>query len=221
MNAVKAKNYDDRFIVKIFEKTDKEPFFWGTGFLYDEYLISASHVFRGRISEQENCIGKGEYFFEFENKRYPLENVFYDEYEHGDDMDAESGICKDLRIYKVGNYNSPYRLFDNEYSWKTKLYFDGWCVDEKGVIINLSNSEVIAEEAYYYDQNHIKKPIRLKNCFRLDATKAVEGNSGCPILDENIIYGMYFGSQEYGSGYEDGKAIRSDYILGKMTQNYC
>jgi hypothetical protein len=200
-----SKSYDARFIVKVFEKTDKEPFFCGTGFLYSEYLITASHLFRGRISEKENRIGQEEYFFEFEDKPYPLENVFYDEYEHGDDIDVKNGIRKDLRIYKTKNFNSPYQLFSGNYPWQTKLYFDGWCVDEKEDIVNRSNSEIIGENAYWYCR-------RMDNCFKLFDTIAVEGNSGCPILDKDIVYGMYFGSR-----HTEGKAIRSDYILEKIN----
>jgi len=89
--------------------------------------------------------------------------------------------------------------------------------DEK--IRNFKSHECIDEKIFYvqYTQNG-KKETLVKNCFKIENTNAISGNSGCPVLDNNnIVYGMFFGTQELYP-ITHGKAIRSDYILSILNR---
>ena len=167
--------------------------------------ISASHVFRDSIPGSENFIANRKFIFEFDKVYYPIDDMIHDEY------DKKTEIYKDLRIYKTEDFNSPYHLFDGEYPWERQLRIYGWHF-VKDKVQNFTNDVILKENVYYHANN---KKTALKNCFGLWNSKVYEGNSGCPVLDENIVYGMLFGQDIY----DIGKAIRSDYIL--KTLSFC
>lgn len=186
-------NHDNRFIVPIYKLINNNYEFWGSGFIVDRYLISAAHVFEDHTSYQ----------IYFEDRTIELENPIYSKFIKGDN------IRKDLQIYQIEILHSPFSLFIGEYQWKKDLMIDGFFQNEIENRTERYTSQVRTSE-YAYEYNYREKPIRLYNCFHI-FPKSKPGNSGCPILKNNVVYGMNI-SQE-GEGAEMGSnAIRSDYI---------
>ncbi len=192
-------NYDNNYIVPIYKKINGNYEFWGSGFIIEKYLISAAHVFDDEDTDFQVI---------FNNISVKLTNLIYREYRKGEN------IRYDLQIFKLENANSPYALFNGDYIWKEELTLDGFNMNENNADVIRSVITVkISENAYEY--NYGAKPIPLKNCFSL-YPKSKPGNSGCPIIKDNVIYGMNI-SQEGDADYMGSNAIRSDYIFSILS----
>jgi len=192
------KNYNDEFIVPIYKEEENIKELWGSGFFIGSYLISAAHVFKE----------SSQYFVKYNNKYYPLKNFIYRKYNKYNKIEKAR---EDLQIYYLKDIKSPCTLFQGTYIWGTTLCLDGYSFDEKKKKENRDFiKETIKDNAYGYENP--KKPNRLINCFSIYPS-AKSGNSGCPIIVGNIVYGMIISgfvgenTEKYGS-----VAIRSDYI---------
>lgn len=185
--------YKQEFIVPILKKESGNSEFWGSGFIVDKYLISAAHVF----------LDKSNYSFIFNNEEIVLDKPVYSRYSKG------SNDRVDLEIYPIENLNSPFKLFSDVYPWNSNLLLHGYSMDENNRSMVTNITEVsIKENAYDYESG--LKPIRL-NIFFNYYPAAKSGNSGCPLLFNNIIYGMnILGFLE--KEYHGGNALRSDFI---------
>lgn len=177
----------NKYIVPIVEITDIGNKLWGTGFIVNNHLISAAHVFNAN----------NPLYFLFNGELILLDNLIYREYEKG------KNIRRDLLVYKICNIESPLILHKGLYPWKTFLDFEGFSEDEDNNSLKADSFKVFIKE-HAYENNE----IRLDNCFET-TPQGFHCNSGCPIMMDNVVYGMNIAGYDL---YNIGIAIRSDYI---------
>jgi len=209
------------FIVPIFAIKNDEYFFKGTGFIVGDKLFSAAHVF---IDAEKNI----KYSFKFKDNYIQLSEPDFREYYVDNNLEGTykgEEIHKDLIFFSIDKFDSPYVFFNEEYTWEEKLFFCGF--SEKEISKRVSTDECIVsirEEAHYYPKTFPEdKKVLLTNCMQLQLVTAedtfnyplTEGNSGCPIMDnQHRIYGLFLGYTELHEN-KQYKAITSKYILNR------
>lgn len=193
----------DKFIVPIYEITKDGHYFNGTGFIVDKYLISAGHVF------EEGS----KYSYLFEDIYYDLsEKVFFREYE------IDENPHKDLQIFMIENLESPYTLFNDEYIDRQKAYLYGYSYNDEEQTTNIDEHEItIRTFAFNYVKE--RRPLKLDNCISYEEPCGKKGNSGCPLIHNNIIYGMNIGEAGQNPQSTLGRAIRSTYIIDMINKH--
>lgn len=201
------KDYNQKYIVPIYKGTIERQEFWGTGFIITNYLVSAAHIFNE----------DSDYWILYDGEFIQLTNLVYREFAKGDKL------RRDLQIYEleIETIRSPYTLFTKEYYWPSTFILNGFSLNEESQVIDHDIIEVLAREnAYEYPLDGNQRNIKLENCFYI-YPKAKYGNSGCPIMKGEIVYGMNISGFE-GSPHYGGNALRSDYInsiLSKFIYN--
>lgn len=206
------------FIIPIFEVENDEYSFNGTGFIVNDMLFSAAHVFGKNENDKK-------FYFKYKDDYIQLGQPIHREYYADENIDLPykgKSIHHDLIIFQVEITGSPYKFFTDEYSWKEKLFFCGY--SEKPERKRVSTDECmvsIHNEAFYFPQNFPEeKKVLLENCLEIRLITGADtfnypltgGNSGCPIIDSNYnIYGLFLGYTERGNNNQY-KALKSTYL---------
>lgn len=193
----------NKFIVPIYEITKDGYYFNGTGFIVDKYLISAGHVFEDGLK----------YSYLFENVHYDLsEKAFFREYE------IDENPHKDLQIFTINDLGSPYIFFKDEYIDRQKVFLHGYSYNDEAQIMSVDEHEVAIRTFAF---NYVKeiRPLKLDNCISYEEPCGKKGNSGCPLIHNNIIYGMNIGEAGQNPQSIFGRAIRSTYIIDIINKH--
>ncbi len=180
------------FVVPIMEDTNNEETQQGTGFILDQYLITAAHVFYN-LNVGENRCEELKYKFDDREFSIKLREAMFD----GHKCERRKGFSQDLLVFRVNHKGSPFVLNTG----------------------GLKGNMVFESRAYYYDMDRDKMYFRSFNNVRIFDEKFFEinyfevigesgfpfkeGNSGCPLYNENIVYGVLWKSIEHASAQYD------------------
>lgn len=185
----------------------------GTGFIVEDYLISAAHVVKDNPAEV---------LFIYHDKEIKL--CKYDVYEYHDFRNGhalmDDNIKTDLVIYHIPakfEIHSNLILSMNSALGKSCQYM-GYNEDTKGNIIEVNYKDIhIVDDAAIGDNNN--PTIEKINCYTSDKSVLEEGNSGGPIFLNEKIAGMLYASKVYGN---EDRFIQSFYIqmvIDKLKYN--
>lgn len=180
------------FIVPILINADEENTQVGTGFILDQYIITAAHVFYN-LNIGENRCEELKYKFDDREFSIKLREALFD----GHKCESRKGFSQDLLVFRVNHKGSPFVL--NTRGLKDDMIFES--------------------RAYYYDMDSDKMHFRSFNNVRIFDKKIFEinyfevigesgfpfkeGNSGCPLYNGDIVYGVLWKSIEHASAQYD------------------
>lgn len=167
------------FVVPIMEDTKSEETQQGTGFILDQYLITAAHVFYNLNIGDKRC---EELKYKFDDREFSikLREALFD----GHKYECRKGFSQDLLVFRVNHKGSPF-----------VLNTDG-----------LKDDMVFESCAYHYDKHKDEMDFRFfknvrifdKKFHKINYFEVIgehgspfkKGNSGCPLYNENIVYGV-------------------------------
>lgn len=174
------------FIVPIMEDTNNEGTQQGTGFIVDQYLITAAHVFYNLNVDGHRC---EELKYKFDDREFSinLREALFD----GHKCEFRKGFSQDLLVFRVNHKGSPFSLNTGDISEGVVLetrayYYDG----EKMQTQSINNIHPIGTNAYNSNCIDVKGECGFP--FK-------DGNSGCPIYVDNIVYGTLWKVIEHSS----------------------
>lgn len=162
---------ENEYIVPVMEDITREDSLVGTGVIVGDYLVTASHVFyNGKYTELK---------YRFDDRQFllKLRDAVFD----GHLSENREGYSKDLIVFKANHKGSPFSLNDG----------------------NIDDNTVYNSMGYHYDYSSLrtdnldgikllKESIEANNCLLVKASignSFHEGNSGCPIYNDDIVYG--------------------------------
>ena len=174
------------FIVPILINADEENTQVGTGFILDQYIITAAHVFYN-LNIGENRCEELKYKFDDREFSIKLREALFD----GHKCESRKGFSQDLLVFRVNHKGSPFSLNTGD----------------------ISEGVVLETRAYYYDGEKMQTqsinnihPIGTNacnsNCIDVKGECGFpfkDGNSGCPIYVDNIVYGILWKVIEHSS----------------------
>lgn len=178
---------ENEYIVPIMEDVSREETQVGTGVIIGDFLISAAHVFyNGSYQELK---------YRFDNLQYELkiDEAVY----NGHLSENRKDYSPDLIVFKVFHEGSPFILNNSIIKYNTDYH----------------------SRAFHYDYNRMRTdilddlkiqdyPIAEKNCLLLRSSignSFHEGNSGCPIFKDDVIYGTLW------RGHKSTDRTKGDY----------
>lgn len=166
-----------QFVVPIF-KGDK---FWGNGFFYNSWLITAKHVFNG--------FNLSEFTFVFNDSSYGIVDYAYAEYENPNMIKTNN--YKDLAVLytnveAVGGLDLIDSLEDLE---KKTAYYIGYNLDSN------SNQPFLTSFKGTIEVQNMRVDDRFVICYQntlimTAVERAVQGMSGGPVFLDEIVVGM-------------------------------
>lgn len=178
------------FVVPIMKDTNNEETQQGTGFILDQYFITAAHVFYN-LNVGENRCEELKYKFDDREFSIKLREALFD----GHKCERRKGFSQDLLVLRVDHKGSPFILNTG----------------------GLRDDTIFESRAYFYDGdkmstqsfNNIKlfgENTDIINCFDVLGESGFpfkEGNSGCPLYNGDIVYGVLWKSIEHASAQYD------------------
>lgn len=180
------------FIVPIMEDTNNEETQRGTGFILDQYFVTASHVFYKLRCEELK--------YKFDDREFSinLREALFD----GHKCECRKGFSQDLLVFRVNHKGSPFILntggLTGDMVFESRAYYyDG----DKMSTQSFNNITLIGEKA-----DNI-------NCFEVLGESGFpfkEGNSGYPIYIDNVVYGVLWKIIEHASAQYDNLYVFVD-----------
>lgn len=190
--------YNDKcleYLVPIFlEKDDICP--QGNGVIIGSYLITAAHV----AQSEDKSINYNKLYYKHDGSIKEVNNEYL--VHDGRNVNDKDGCRDDLIIYKL----------DKSYD------FFKFCNDELRENMNLTSMPFICDKdngivrpfyitAYYIGQSYISKYTQeetncYRNCYYVKCRfndKYINGNSGCALFVDDILYGILIAVKGYGS----------------------
>ncbi len=195
----------EKFIVPILASNESELSdndYRGTGFIIDEYLITAGHVVNGFT-----------YFgYKFEGKIHTISNPCVNELgERENDRYKQIGIDtlikEDLAIFKIENCGSPLQLgFKDE---DISCIYHGYSFEDNSIIVFHINAIPL--------RSLRKDRKKVLNCKYLNNIDLDYGNSGGPLFYDDKIVGMLVSGGETKNGIKMGcVCLSSWYIMDRI-----
>ena len=187
------------FVVPIMKDTNNEETQQGTGFILDQYFITAAHVFYN-LNVGENRCEELKYKFDDREFSIKLREALFD----GHKCERRKGFSQDLLVFRVDHMGSPFIL--NTDTLKHDMFFESWAYhydlhEDEMDFRSFNNVRIIGE-------NHINV-----NCFNVLGVSGFpfkEGNSGCPLCNDNIVYGVLWKIVEHASAQYDNLYVFVD-----------
>lgn len=192
-----------KYIVPIYLKKE----FVGTGFIVDNYFITAAHVV------QPPCLN---YMFKYDGEDYRLRcsDLITREYWDGN-LKVCNNELQDLIVFRMKGIESPLVLMNPQK--ETGCYYCGYSFNEETHLIQPDYYENIAinnKKHHYYISG---KSFVVSNCFLADSGRSKKGNSGGPLFQGQDIIGMLVGKQQgTKSNCSKDRFIRAEYIKSKL-----
>ena len=186
-----------KYIVPIYNDAD----FQGTGFIVNNYFITAAHV----VKDLSHPI----FIFEGNKIRLQPDSKILLTY------DKNKEEREDLAIFKV-KILSSLSLSSENVSSKICCYQGYSYVEEKKQLTeNIYNNIMILHEHAYSVASFHTEPIKYRNCITCTPS-CCEGNSGGPLFQDEKIVGMYFSSYKLPPSY---RSVEDYYIKGSYINN--
>ena len=178
------------FIVPILINADEESTQVGTGFILDQYIITAAHVFYN-LNIGENRCEELKYKFDDREFSIQLREALFD----GHKCESRKGFSQDLLVFRVNHKGSPFVL--NTRGLKDDMIFESraYCCDGDKMRSQSFNNVTLTGE----NSDNI-------NCFKVSGGSGFlfkEGNSGCPLYNGDVVYGILWKSIEHASAQYD------------------
>lgn len=175
--------------------------YYGTGFLYKDYLITANHVVNNKISS----------FFRLEGDWYKIRTdsfiVLPSEEKHSPNE------AQDLFVCKTDFSHSDLQL-SCDVCKEQEFEYQGYFFDDS------SNDfvEVVAPRfKLYHEIAYNKDGDKMENCFSCKG-ELKPSNSGGPLFQNNKITGMLIRTIKHQGGVVESIFIKADYILNEIEE---
>lgn len=184
----------------------------GCGVIVDNCLITAGHVAKnkttGVLLQEIYVLFKGNFYCLCEK------DIIYD---GRNTIESIDGIHDDLIIYKFDVEDSPFKLNDKEFEEGLSLYtrIIDYIADVDKLkpsgnsckIVSLTSKALNDKEKVWLNCFDVNNPLIYK-----------EGNSGCPVYIENIVYGILLKGDADGNNGRIYTVLNANYIKSKIEE---